>query len=291
MDFHADRPLILDNTGRPRAAVLVHNSTGLTVTGVIGQTVTDEVLAPLSLLAESTLPAVVEQRKARAVELLGADPAAVGVRAWSLDDDRLKLHLDPLPLSHWVASRTVFAGLTPDAKLEHTLRADRGFDPLFGTHLGYTATVVTADNQLVCIRRTGKLLADGMSDSAIGDTALLADLVDGRWSAHDALITAGRKFLGLHPEDFRSLTVALLGIRVDDSGLWVSGHAHLRLTADELLAAVVEHSDFPAASRLRFVPWGMSAARHALADGEWTSWGMADLASAVSIDFGVPIAL
>lgn len=290
--FPSDRPLLLDKNGVPRAVVLIHSQSGIDITGELLPAIPPEDLLESTSL-KNLFSAVQKEDELRSLELDAMDHAAIAVRTWALDIQGEKpfvtLAMDPIMLSQWVASRTIFATLSTEDRISHTQETPLGVDALFGTHLGYTATVVTSDNQLVCVRRTGKLLADGLSDSAIGDTALLSDVVAGSWSAHDAIIIAGKRFLGLEPTDFESLTVALVAVRVDDSGLWVSGHAKIKLTAEELVESVMQKSNYPDASRVRFLPWNKQAAEIALSEGEWTPWGIADLASAISIDFGEPI--
>jgi hypothetical protein len=48
---------------------------------------------------------------------------------------------------------------------------------------------------------------------------------------------------------------ALRAVRVDDSGLSVSGHMRTTLDCDGLLHAVAERSQFPDLTRCRFVRW------------------------------------
>jgi hypothetical protein len=49
---------------------------------------------------------------------------------------------------------------------------------------------------------------------------------------------------------------------------------------------MLERSDYPHPDRARFIPWSEDAATAAFREGPWTSWGVADLASAMNIDFG-----
>lgn len=233
---------------------------------------------------------LVRERQIAATQLGATDTQALAVRRWHLDttggETDLTLELDEVPLSHWIASRTVFARLPLERRLTHTRDAVLGVDPLFGTHLGYTATVVTADGYLAVVRRTAKLLADGLLDSAIGDTALAADCDEyGQLDVRSLIRNAGMRYLGLAPDQLE-LRVALMAVRVDDSGLWVSGHARTDVDRAGLVAAIVERSAHPDPRRVVFVPWNKDATERARALGAWTSWGLADLASAAAIDFG-----
>jgi hypothetical protein len=183
----------------------------------------------------------------------------------------------------------VFARRPLEQRLKHTQGSVFGVDALFGTHLGYTATVVTADGYLAVVRRTAKLLADGLLDSAIGDTAVAADCDEhGQLDMHNLIVRAARRYRGLAPDEL-TLTTALLGVRVDDAGLWVSGHARTHLDRAQLLDAVEARSDHPDRNRIMFVRWEPEARHAARSLGDWTSWGLADLASAEALDFGPPL--
>jgi hypothetical protein len=288
MRYENARPLVVDRVG-VRACVLAHNPDGMEVSGVDFGLVSDD-----DLVAASDLTHLVEQlgvaRRDTAVQLADNDPLTFGVRRYhvstGVDRFSVQLELDRVPLSHWVASRTVFATMGLDERVAHTQGRVFGFDPIFGTHLGYTATVVTADEHLVVVRRTAKLLADGLSDSAVGDTALVSDIDGGELDVSQLVVAAAKKFLGLEPSDIADFRVALLAVRVDDSGLWVSGHMRTTLDRDGLLHAVVERSQFRDPTRCRFVPWNPRSVESALSVGDWTSWGVADLYSAASIEFG-----
>ena len=292
VSFPSTRPLIYNRLGSVKACVLVHHPDGLRITGSLMPATPDDALRAASAFPELDTELVAARAKA-AADMVGADPVALAARTWQLDLDTDPYHVRPLvepaPLSHWVSSRIVFATLGEQARVAHVSGHLYGADALYATHLGYTSTVVTADGFLVCVRRTAKLLADGLHDSAIGDTALLADMSGGEWDLRDAIVAAGRKFLGLDESDYTSVLPSLVAVRTDDAGLWVAAHSHINLDRDQLLDAVSERSQFPDPGRCSFLAWNEDAPAAAQQLGDWTSWGVADLASAASIDFGPPL--
>jgi len=283
-----DRPIIRDGEQRPRAVVLAHARDGLTIIGQPQPASSEAWIkgrTTLGWLYESVKAAAASAAEDMAAHSL-PDPIALAVRSWSSEAGTFTLNVEPALLSEWVGSRAVYAELDEGSRLVHTRGLLLGFDPIFATHLGVTATVVTADGYLLSVNRQGKLLANGLSDSAIGDTVLAEELSEDGWSAVSSLQRAGRIFLGIEPEHYISLTVAMISTRIDDSGFWVSGHAHLRLTRKELEDVISERSQYPDPARYHFTPWTPETAAELLAVGEWTSWAYADLSSASAIDFG-----
>lgn len=133
-------------------------------------------------------------------------------------------------LRHWTGTRAEFAAADLDVRTR-ALRVGPAYNSgRWGTHLGATLTVVTADEQFVFRSRTGKYAEAHLYDSLAAGTMHTADLTP---TTDEYLWTLLRQ-VGFSDEDITEFHPTHLAMRGSDFGLWIGGWARTRLTAEQV---------------------------------------------------------
>lgn len=164
----------------------------------------------------------------------GSPDRAVGVHSTlSMGPGRGALLWHECTLSNWTATRSAFAA-EPATVRDRAVRVGPSWaGGKWGTHLGATMAVVTADDHTVLRSRAGKYAEEHLYDSLVAGTMLMADYTP-TVSVYLRKLTAAA---GIHPGTVSEFHPTHLAMRTADFGLWVGGWLRTDLTAAEVAAA------------------------------------------------------
>lgn len=138
-----------------------------------------------------------------------------------------------VPLSAWTATRAEFAAAPEQVRREALAVGPCARGGRWGTHLGATLAVVTADGRTVLRSRRGKHAEADRYDSLVAGTMLLDQLT----VTTDAYLWALLAEAGVEREWVSGFHPTHLAMRTADFGLWIGGWVRLEVSADEVAAA------------------------------------------------------